>query len=439
MTGKPHLSPASIAEASDPNERIAILGAGISGLSLGWLLSRQGKRVTIFEAGSHTGGLARTFQWHGLPCDLAPHRLHTANRTILSAIQSLVPLRKLKRRSRILVRGRQIQDPINPIELLVRFSPAVGFSLLWGFLTRPNLPEDSFASLALNRYGKGLYDFFFEPYTRKLFGVPPPDISVTWGREKLRSSGLLDPLRRGSKIFFKDFWYPSQGGYGSIGDAMLAQIRGDVLLESPVTGFDIADSRIEAVHYRRHGVDCRFDCDRVFSTIPATRLASLFGEDLALRFRGIQLVFVNVRRDQVMPYHWVYFGDGDVVINRMAEFKHFHPDLRTTRNSVLCAEVTEETDRPVEDTLDALKRYQMLDEREVDDTLVVPERFGYPVYDRGFEVAKAKADALFFRYGNLHLVGRNAEFRHIELDEDTASAIDCLKHVYGWECPASNA
>jgi protoporphyrinogen oxidase len=212
---------------------------------------------------------------------------------------------------------------------------------------------------------------------------------------------------------------------------MLARIRGNVLLESPVTGFSETGGRIQSVHYRRHGVDCRFDCDRVFSTIPVTRLARLFGTDFALRFRSIQLVYVNVRRPQVMPYHWVYFGDGDVPINRMAEFKHFHPDLPSTGNSVLCAEVTQETKRPVDDTLAALKRYRLLDASEVDDTLVLPERFGYPVYDRGFEAAKAQADALFRRYGNLHLVGRNAEFRHIELDEDLASAIDCLKQVYG--------
>ena len=431
MTGELQRPPRPRAEAGAPNERIAILGAGISGLSLGWLLSRQGRQVTLFEASDQTGGLARTFQWHGLPCDLAPHRLHTGDRTILSEIQRLVPLRKFERRSRILMRGKQIRDPINPLELLVRFSPRVGLSLVWGYLNRPSLPEDSFEHLALNRYGRGLYAFFFEPYTRKLFGVPPPDISVTWGREKLRSSGLLDALRGDSKTFFKTFWYPRQGGYGAIGDAMLARIRGDVLLESPVTGFSAAGGRIQSVHYRRHGVDCRFDCDRVFSTIPVTRLARLFGADLALRFRGVQLVYINVRRGQVMPYHWVYFGDGDVPINRMAEIKHFHPDLPATGNSVLCAEVTRETARPVDDTLAALTRYRLLDERDVDDTLVLPEPFGYPVYDRGFEAAKAEADALFRRYGNLHRVGRNAEFRHIELDEDLASAIDCLKQVYG--------
>ncbi len=439
MIGAAHLSSTAMANPDEPNERIAILGAGISGLSLGWLLSRQGKQVTLFEASDRTGGLARTFDWHGVPCDLAPHRLHATDSTVLAEIESLVPLRQFKRHSRILMRGKRIHDPINPVELLLRFPPGIGLELLWGFLTRPNLPEDSFESLALNRYGRGFYDFFFEPYTRKLFGVSPPDISVTWGREKLRASGLLDALRHSSKTFFKTFWYPRQGGYGAIGDAMRARMRGDVLLESPVTGLSRAGGRIEAVHYRRHGEDCRFDCDRVFSTIPATHLARLLGEEVALRFRKIQLVYLNIRKAQVMPYHWVYFGDGDVVVNRMAEFKHFHPDLPTTGNSVLCAEVTQETDRPVEDTLAALERYGMLEVSDVDDTLVLAEPFGYPVYHRGFETAKAKAQALFRRYGNLHLVGRNAEFRHIELDEDLGAASDCLKQVYGRAFPVPRA
>lgn len=431
MIGKQTGASEPAADPNDPNERIAILGAGISGLSLGWLLSRQGKRVTLFEASERTGGLARTFEWNGLPCDLAPHRLHTNDQAVLSAIQNLVPLRELRRHSKILMRGKQIQDPINPIELVLRFPPGTGFDLVWGFLTKPRLPEESFESLALNRYGRGLYDFFFEPYTRKMFGVSPREISVTWGQEKLRSSGLMDAIKRSSKTFFRTFWYPRQGGYGAIGDAMRAGIRGDVLLESPVTGLSCKGGRIEAVHYRRDGEERRFDCDRVFSTLPATRLAGMLGEELALRYRNIQLVYINARKPQVMPYHWVYFGDGDVVINRMAEFKHFHPDLPRTDNSVLCAEVTLETDRPVEDTLAALKRYGLLEEAEVSDSLVLPERFGYPVYDRGFETAKAKAEALFARYGNLHLVGRNAEFRHIEVDEDLGSAMCCLERIYG--------
>ncbi|MCG6941960.1 MAG: FAD-dependent oxidoreductase [Thiohalocapsa sp.] len=412
-------------------EHIAILGAGASGLALGWLLSQAGKRVTLFEAAPHIGGLARTFDWHGIPCDIAPHRLHTGDMEVLDAVRSLVPLREHERRSRILMRGRQIRDPINPIELVLRFPPRTGFALVWGFLNRPKLPETSFEGLALNRYGRGLYDFFFAPYTKKMFGVSPAEISVTWGREKLRASGLLDTLKRQSKTFFHSFWYPAQGGYQAILDAMLARVRGEVLLNAPVTGLETADGRITAVRYRRDGTEQRFACDRVFSTIPATGLGRMLGEEIPLRFKRIQLVYLDIARPEVMPYQWVYFGDGDVVINRMAEFQHFHPDLPPRDHSVLCAEVTMDTDRPVADVLEALERYGLVSREEVRDTLVLTEDCGYPVYDKGFEAAREQAQALFGRFDNLHCVGRNAEFRHIETDEDIASAAACLRRIYG--------
>jgi protoporphyrinogen oxidase len=411
-------------------ERIAILGAGISGLSLGWLLSRIGKRVTIFESTNRIGGLARTFDWHGVPCDIAPHRLYTKDKGLIALIESLVPLREHRRNSRILMKDKVIQDPINPIELVMRFDPQTGARLVWGFVARPKLPEDSFEALALNRYGRGLYDFFFEPYTKKMFGVPPSQISVAWGREKLRSSGLLDAIRRSSKTFFSTFYYPAEGGYGRISDAMLERIQGEVKLESKVTGIERSESRVRAVDYEQNGSTHRFECDRVFSTLPATLLGRMFGEDIRLRFRGIQLVYLHVKRPRVMPYQWVYFGDGDVVINRMAEFRNFHDPEAESINTVLCAEVTAETDRPVDDVLDALERYQLVKREDIDDTLVLPEGFGYPVYDRGFEVAKDQAGEIFGRFENLHLVGRNAEFRHIEVDEDLESALAMVRRVY---------
>ncbi len=417
--------------AGAAEERIVIIGAGASGLALAWLLSEMGKRVTVLEAAPRIGGLARTFEWHGLPCDIAPHRLYTHDRAVLGAVQRLVPLRELRRNSRILMRDKQIQDPINPIELVLRFPPRTGFALVWGFLTRPRLPETSFEGLALNRYGRGLYDFFFEPYTQKMFGVSPAEISVTWGREKLRSSGLLDALKRRSKTFFHSFWYPEQGGYQAILDAMRARIRGELLLEAPVTGLETGDGRITAVRYRRDGGEQRLACDRVFSTIPVTVLGRMLGEDIQLRFKRIQLVYLDVAKPEVMPYQWVYFGDGEVVINRMAEFKHFHPDLPPSDHSVLCAEVTLDTDRPVEDVLQALERYGLLRRDQVKDTLVLDEGCGYPVYDKGFEAARDQAHALFGRFVNLHCVGRNAEFRHIEVDEDIASAADRLRTIYG--------
>jgi protoporphyrinogen oxidase len=266
-----------------------------------------------------------------------------------------------------------------------------------------------------------------------MFGVSPAKISVIWGREKLRSSGLLDAIKRTSKTFFSSFHYPATGGYGTISDAMCAEMKQNIRLSSPVQGLSVGDGGISAVHYLENGQEKTFECDRVFSTLPATRLAEMLGESFELRYRGIQLVYLNVRRPRVMPSQWIYFGDGDVVINRMAEFKNFHSHGVPEDTTVLCAEVTADTETPVEDVLQALERYKLLSRDDVDDIMVLPERFGYPVYDKDFDKVKAKAEDFFSRYPNLHRVGRNAEFRHIEVDEDLESAVACVRDIYGPE------
>jgi len=411
-------------------EKIAILGGGVAGLSLGWLLSKSGRSVSLFEASGQTGGLARTFRWHNIPCDIAPHRLYTHDKELIGLLRSLTPMRRHQRNSRILMKGRVLKDPVSPLELMLKFPPSNSCRLVTGFLRKPKLPETSFEALAINRYGKGLYDFFFEPYTKKLFGVSPKEMSVVWGREKLRSSGLADVFKRRSKTFFNTFYYPVQNGFGTIAGAMEEGIRGEVQLNATVTRLHYAHGRVQAVEYEQNGKAHLCECDRVFSTIPITTLGKMFGHESTLRFRGVQLVFVHVKKPQVMPYHWVYFGDGDLPINRMAEFRNFYDDLPGATGTVLCAEVTSQTSRPVEEVLSGLVRYKLLREEDVDDTLVVPERFGYPVYDRGFEDARTEMMDIFEQYSNLHLVGRNAEFRHIELDEVLGSALKTIHKIY---------
>jgi len=55
------------------DKRIAVLGAGFAGLSAAYHLKKQGfNKVTVVEASSAIGGLARSFDWHGITCDLAP-------------------------------------------------------------------------------------------------------------------------------------------------------------------------------------------------------------------------------------------------------------------------------------------------------------------------------------------------------------------------------
>lgn len=412
-------------------ERVAILGAGASGLSSAALLRERGYEVTLFEAADRIGGLARSFEWHGFHCDIAPHRLFTHDREALDYLLRLVPMHKHRRRSSIFIAGKKVHDPVNPIDLILRLPPRISAHLVKDYLFKPSLPEESFENLALNKFGRGLYDLFFEPYTRKMFGVSPAEISVEWGRQKLRTSGLRDVFRRNSKIFFRHFYYPQQGGYGAICQALYDKVANRVELESRVTGLETADGRITAVRYERDGASHSFACDRLVSTIPATVLGRMLGHEFSLRFQPVTLVYLLFDKPSVMPYHWIYFGDGDVVINRMAEFKNFARGGVPEDRTVVVAEVTSATDDPLGDVLAAFERYDLAHRDEVLDSLLIHESFGYPVYDRNYELVTAQARQVFGEFENLHLVGRNAEFRHIEVDEDLASAMNLVRQLSG--------
>jgi protoporphyrinogen oxidase len=411
-------------------ERVAVLGAGISGLSAAWFLKQRGIHAQVFEASNQVGGLARSFDWHGIKCDIAPHRLFTDDQETLKTMLYMVPMHAHMRKSKIYMRGKVIRDPINPLELVLKVPVKTAFGLVWSYLFRPKLPEDSFESMALNNFGRGLYDFFFRPYTYKLFGVSPLEISAAWGKQKLRSSGLFDAIKRNSKTFFKGFYYPEKGGYQAISNAFYEGIKDSVILNAKVTGLDHSDEKIVAVKYRVDGQNREFACDRVISTIPITMLGNMLGYAVDLRFKPIKIVYLHINKPQVMPYHWIYFGDGDVVINRMAEFKNFSDDYCNDETTVICAEVTVQTENPLENVLQALDKYHLADRSEVLDSLIIPIQYGYPIYRKGYQAVRAEAINFLGGYKNLHLAGRNAEFRHIDIDENFASVYELVNCLY---------
>ena len=84
-------------------EKIVILGAGISGLSAAFLLRENGFDVEVLEASDRVGGLARSFNWHGFDCDIAPHRFFATDKLVRDRILDLVPMAAHRRKSRIII------------------------------------------------------------------------------------------------------------------------------------------------------------------------------------------------------------------------------------------------------------------------------------------------------------------------------------------------
>ncbi|MCP4284504.1 MAG: glycosyltransferase, partial [Gammaproteobacteria bacterium] len=116
-------------------------------------------------------------------------------------------------------------------------------------------------------------------------------------------------------------------------------------------------------------------------------------------------------------------------INRMVEFKNMSEVDTPPETTVVCAEVTQEHENVVERVIEDLVRAGMLTKDEVLDTTVVREPFSYPVYGSTYDHILEDAQQEFKRYANLSIVGRAAEFRHREVDDNLASAIQAVGEI----------
>jgi protoporphyrinogen oxidase/GT2 family glycosyltransferase len=410
--------------------KVAILGAGIAGLSAGWLLQRKGIDFTIYEKQTYPGGLARSFDWNGFKCDFAAHRLFTTDENILQELLRLVPMGRHIRRSKIYLRGTWMRDPLDVFELSTHLSIPARLGILWSYLTRPRqMPKESFEGFVLWKYGRGLYDIFFKPYTEKLFGIPGDEISVLWARQKVRLANPFDAWRQNTKTKFQYFYYPVRGGYGAIVNKLYEQVQDHVKLNTTVLGLDTDGARISAIRYREGDLEKRDAVDAVISTMPLTLTGRMLGYKVTLNYKKVDSVYLHVNRPLVSDHHWVYFMDEEVSINRMVEFKNMSPVDTPEDTSVICAEVTQEHPDVVGKVIDDLIRAGMVKREEILDTKVVREEFAYPVYHTRYDTILADTMTHLEKYQNLYIAGRAAEFKHREADDNFGVAIEVVEKL----------
>ena len=414
--------------------KVAILGGGISGLSCGWLLQQEGIDFKIFERQSYYGGLARSFDWHGFHCDIASHRLFTNDRATLERLQALTPLIRHNRRSKIFIHDKWITDPVSPIELVLRFFPSPGLRFVRDYLLREHMNgrrDESFDTHTLSRFGKSLNSFFFQPYTEKLFGLPASQVSAEWAKQKVRVTSLLDLLRKDTKIYFNHFYYPKEGGYGAFARRLYDDIKENVLLSTTVREVHKEENFLTGITYESEEGSIFEQFDVVVSTLPATLLGHMLDFQLSLRFRSVRLLYLLVNKPKVSDNHWVYFAHEDIVTNRLGEFKNFSDYGVPKDKTVLCGEITMDypEEQLIERAVNDFHRIGFLDKSLIADSLLVKEKFGYPIYDLEFMKQVRRAANFFGKYENLYLLGRNAEFQHKEVDDNFGAAVKLVRKL----------
>jgi protoporphyrinogen oxidase len=442
-----------------------VIGAGPAGLTAAWELQRLGVSSHTLEASAAIGGLSRTESYKGYLYDIGGHRFYTKISLIEDLWREMLgdDLLTRSRLSRIYYRGKFFRYPLEPLDALARLgvleSSRCVFSYLWANLV-PIEPETNFSAWVSNRFGRRLFEIFFEAYTEKVWGIPCNQISADWAAQRIKDLSLhslvaeaLLPRRNGHpkqiKTLIHQFLYPRRGP-GMLWERMAERLEcggARVLLESPVERISWRNGEVTSVecagghrfHARNYISSMALgDLLRVLDPAPPAEVSRALAQ---LRYRDFITVLLIVKQRELFPDNWIYVHEPRVKAGRIQNYKNWSPDMvpdpETTSLGIEYFATEGDALWTMSDAelLDTARRemaeLRLVDPELVSDGTVLRVRKAYPVYDGEYQRELRVIRDFLATFGNLQQVGRNGMHHYNNQDHSMLTGIMAARNAVG--------
>ncbi|PJJ74556.1 oxygen-dependent protoporphyrinogen oxidase [Thermoflavifilum aggregans] len=279
---------------------VLILGAGITGLALGYLLQQQGVDFIILEKDSRPGGHIRSFREGPYLMDAGPNSLQAQYPVVQQMIDELglqaqqIFARPAASRRYIVRRGKLHPLPMRPKDLLV--SRLLSFRAKMQLLREPFVKPareqaaETLASFVRRRLGEEWLNYVVNPFIAGVFAGDPERLHAASAfpmlyRLEQEYGSLLKGMKQMAKS--KQNANPARGqlfsfesGMQALPDALYARLHQQVLTEMPVSSIRCQAGSFEVIC--RQGADSQtFTSQVLVSTLPAYALAALADGDWA--------------------------------------------------------------------------------------------------------------------------------------------------------------
>jgi len=239
--------------------RIAIAGAGIMGIALGYQLARQGIHVDIYEASSSLGGLAGPLTLpDGTVVDRFYHAILSSDSTLAGLCQELGIADRMRfRQTRMGFYHQGAIHPMNDVRDFMRFPPLgwidrfrLGLTVLAAQMTRDwrKLETMSVKAWLVRWSGANGYENLWRPMLKAKFDGGFDNVPATWiwsrlVRTKSTRNGANQKEEAGHLI----------GGYITLLEAMAAKIRetgGEIHLSTAIQEIVIENNRVTGIRLK---------------------------------------------------------------------------------------------------------------------------------------------------------------------------------------------
>jgi oxygen-dependent protoporphyrinogen oxidase len=281
--------------------RVVIVGAGISGLALGWFLkSSHGDTidVTILEESDRTGGWVRSAQHEGFLFDMGPRSCRTRGAGIhtLALVEALgmqdetIACGPEAKHRYLYINNRLQKLPSSLLEacfspIILQFLP----TLCREWSIAPHTQEETIASFISRRFDKSFLDTFFDPLTLGIYAGDTHNLSmeacfpemVQWERNyggvlkgmlrhknntEAAPSAFIKKMRESSIITFKQ-------GMESLTKSLTKHLKGAIHLQCPAKKITYTNPDIVVTTNQGD-----FIADTLFLAIPPHAIAKVIPE-----------------------------------------------------------------------------------------------------------------------------------------------------------------
>lgn len=417
---------------------VLVVGAGITGLSAAWLLTRAGHSVEIHEASSDPGGLLAPIEFKGLPCDQGSHRIHPSAHPLLMELTRDAGWQERPRRGRLVLDHAHMQYPLQMADFLRGLGPKTALHMGLNFLTRPgamrrfksweNDRQDArtdigFEDFVTARVGRRAYRQFYAPYVQKVWGLHPSEISQTVAKARVSTASPASTLKKALRkeaTIDGHFLYPNDGMAG--------------LIDYFMTGLELA------------GVPVHFGRTATAETLDAWDGPIVFSGHLShlapeagLQHRGLYILHAALPKGTVGDTDTFYLPEADYWFGRVSQPAQFSSELSTETHDVICMEVPEGKNGPDIDFSTQLGTLnQQLQAANIIGPGVEIEELKqtflprvYPLYTRGWLDRWRQALNTVSAMERVFPIGRQGLYLHCNIDHCVHIADECVQLIEG--------
>lgn len=426
--------------------KTAILGGGLTGLTLAYLMKRKGLDFDVLEKEEECGGLMRTLRNRGFTFDYGgSHIIFSRNEEILKFMLGLLGENKVKRRrnTKVLYKEHYVKYPFE--NGLADLPKEENFECLYRFIQnlirkergdveRPrNLGEWCFYT-----FGKGIAEKYLIPYNEKIWKYPPQKMGLEWV-ERIPSPPVEDVIKSSLGITTEGylhqlyFYYPRNGGIQALIKSLEHKIKHCI-----VTGFEVKEISKERNCWVISNGRKEKAYDKVISTIPIQELTKAVPPPKKvqdgtrnLKYNSIITVMIGLDRKRSNRVSWLYIPDRKCLAHRVSFPSNFSPNVVPRAKSSLLAEITcsvggktwsTKDNEIIDTTVNDLHQMRIIHKADVCFTAIRRTEFAYVINDLNYN-RNIKVVRDYFRRIGIDLVGRFAEFKYLNMDDCIKSAL----------------